>query len=56
MAKKVDDDPVAKELQIVVEYQTKSMQRMQDQQKAGEISATEADKAVTELAEAGPSC
>jgi chromosome segregation ATPase len=51
LAKKVDDDPVAKELQTVVEYQQKSMQRMQEQQKAGVVTNAEADKAVADLAE-----
>lgn len=52
LAKKVDDDPVAKELQTVVEYQQKSMERLQAQQKAGVVTNAEADKAVADLAEA----
>ena len=50
LAKKVDDDPVAKELEKVVEYQQKAMEQTQQQQKVGVVTSAEADKAVAELA------
>jgi hypothetical protein len=52
LAKKVQGDPVAQELEKVVELQQKSADQLQAQCKAGVVPQAEADKAIVELAEA----
>ena len=52
LAKKVEDDPVATELQKVVELQQKAADHLHEMFTRGLASPTEVDKANTELAEA----